>query len=157
MAGKLTSQTVLSLIKLTRYYRPNNSNGFSIWRSREYVQKQTLNRCVIFREQASLPLQALQPVCCLPTVILIVSCIPYHVRCSERVYAACKFKNRVAYYPFDDHSAPPLILIEAFCQDVVSLATIINNVWCNNNIIWRIYIYIYCIASELMVGICHCI
>ena len=42
-------------------------------------------------------------------------------RCSERVYAACKFKNRVAYYPFDDHSAPPLMLIEAFCIDIVSI------------------------------------
>jgi len=43
-----------------------------------------------------------------------------NARCSERVYAACKFKNRVAYYPFDDHSAPSLMLIEAFCRDVVS-------------------------------------
>ena len=112
-------------MKPTRYYRTNNSDGLSIWRSREHVQEQTFNCGVIFGEQTSLPLQTLQPVCCcLATITLIVSCIPFNVRCSERVYAACKFKNRVAYYPFDDHSAPPLILIEAFCQDVVSLTTI---------------------------------
>jgi phosphatidylinositol-3,4,5-trisphosphate 3-phosphatase/dual-specificity protein phosphatase PTEN len=40
-------------------------------------------------------------------------------RCSERAYPANKFYNRVAYYPFDDHSAPTLPLMTAFCVDVV--------------------------------------
>lgn len=61
-------------------------------------------------------------------MILMVSRMLCDDSCSERVYAACKFKNRVSYYPFDDHSAPPLMLIEAFCQDVVSGCNIACNV-----------------------------
>ena len=40
-------------------------------------------------------------------------------RCSERAYPANKFYSRVAYYPFDDHCAPTLPLVSAFCNDVV--------------------------------------
>lgn len=43
-----------------------------------------------------------------------------YYRCSEKVYPALKFKNRVGYFPFDDHIAPTLPLIELFCRDVVS-------------------------------------
>ena len=43
-----------------------------------------------------------------------------HCRCSEKVYPAGKFKNRVGYFPFEDHVAPTLPLIELFCRDVVS-------------------------------------
>jgi len=38
--------------------------------------------------------------------------------CSERDYAASKFYNRVAKYPFDDHNAPPFVLMQPFCEDV---------------------------------------
>ncbi|XP_065831429.1 uncharacterized protein [Oscarella lobularis] len=46
--------------------------------------------------------------------------------CSERAYPASKFYNRVAYYPFDDHCAPPLIMITAFCKDLHSWLTMSN-------------------------------
>jgi phosphatidylinositol-3,4,5-trisphosphate 3-phosphatase/dual-specificity protein phosphatase PTEN len=38
--------------------------------------------------------------------------------CSERAYPAVKFKNRVGYFPFDDHRCPTLTLVELFCRDV---------------------------------------
>ncbi len=31
-----------------------------------------------------------------------------------------QFENRVALYPFDDHSVPPLDMMGAFCADVVA-------------------------------------
>eukprot|EP00040_Diaphanoeca_grandis_P017809 m.93393 g.93393 ORF g.93393 m.93393 type:complete len:392 (-) comp26629_c0_seq1:392-1567(-) len=38
--------------------------------------------------------------------------------CSERDYDPDKFYGRVAKYPFDDHNAPPFVLMEPFCKDV---------------------------------------
>lgn len=72
-----------------------------------------------------------------------------NVRCSERVYAACKFKNRVAYYPFDDHSAPPLMLIEAFCQDVVS-GLILNIVLIARQLFYELCIKIFVPLQEFL-------
>jgi len=37
--------------------------------------------------------------------------------CSERSYDPKFFHNRVATFPFDDHNAPPIEIIEKFCLD----------------------------------------
>lgn len=37
--------------------------------------------------------------------------------CSERAYPAGRFENKVALYPFDDHCAPTMDLVEDFCDD----------------------------------------
>ena len=39
--------------------------------------------------------------------------------CSERSYPAQRFANRVALFPFDDHNAPHVWLLEDFCVDAV--------------------------------------
>ncbi|KAH3756669.1 protein tyrosine phosphatase [Pelomyxa schiedti] len=39
-------------------------------------------------------------------------------RCSERTYDHAKFHERVAIFPFDENSVPPLDLINHFCVDV---------------------------------------
>lgn len=38
--------------------------------------------------------------------------------CCERGYEPSKFHSRTAIYPFADHNAPPIELIEEFCEDV---------------------------------------
>jgi len=38
--------------------------------------------------------------------------------CSEKKYDPAKFHRRVARFPFDDHSVPPMKLILDFCEDV---------------------------------------
>eukprot|EP00039_Didymoeca_costata_P007965 m.105988 g.105988 ORF g.105988 m.105988 type:complete len:385 (+) comp13892_c0_seq2:164-1318(+) len=38
--------------------------------------------------------------------------------CSERDYNRDKFYGRVVKYPFDDHNAPPFLLMPTFCEDV---------------------------------------
>lgn len=44
----------------------------------------------------------------------------YHIYnlCSERNYDASKFNGAVSCFPFDDHNAPPLLMIEPFCKHV---------------------------------------
>ncbi len=38
--------------------------------------------------------------------------------CSERTYDASAFNGRVAHFPFDDHSCPPMHLIYDCCKDI---------------------------------------
>jgi len=38
--------------------------------------------------------------------------------CSERGYDPMKFYGRAVKYPFDDHNAPPFVLMQPFCEDV---------------------------------------
>eukprot|EP00040_Diaphanoeca_grandis_P017044 m.88434 g.88434 ORF g.88434 m.88434 type:complete len:781 (-) comp26197_c0_seq1:52-2394(-) len=40
--------------------------------------------------------------------------------CGERSYPPNRFQNRVAVYPFEDHSVPCLSLIREFCEDVTN-------------------------------------
>jgi len=54
--------------------------------------------------------------------------------CSERTYDFEKFHNRVEEYPFDDHNAPPLDIVQPFCD---SVETFLN-------------------ASPLNVAVVHC-
>lgn len=38
--------------------------------------------------------------------------------CSERDYSRDKFYGRVVKYPFDDHNAPPFLLMPSCCEDI---------------------------------------
>ena len=40
--------------------------------------------------------------------------------CAERAYPANRFHNRVAVFPFDDHHAPTMDLMMAFCTDATT-------------------------------------
>eukprot|EP01052_Picozoa_sp_SAG31_P019190 SAG31_NODE_1389_length_8545_cov_3.081103_10_plen_614_part_00 len=46
--------------------------------------------------------------------------------CSERSYAAEKFRGSVGCFPFDDHNPPPLQLLRACCEDILKWLGPIN-------------------------------
>ncbi|KAI8815159.1 hypothetical protein BJ742DRAFT_6397 [Cladochytrium replicatum] len=65
--------------------------------------------------------------------------------CSERTYDPERFEGRVRNYPFEDHSAPPVELFQAFCADVAE--------WLASSSTGRNVAVIHCKAGKGRTGV----
>ncbi|KAI8811691.1 hypothetical protein BJ742DRAFT_769171 [Cladochytrium replicatum] len=68
--------------------------------------------------------------------------------CSERSYDPERFEGRVQNYPFEDHSAPPIELFHAFCNDVAE--------WLASSPTGRNVAVIHCKAGKGRTGVMVC-